>query len=181
MDVEALVRPVVESTGLELWEVSYRKENGRMVLRVTVDREGGVDLDTISDTSERLSRRLDLEGFAGPRSYSLEVTSPGVERPLKVPRHFAWSVGQQVKVRTVEPIEDRTVLQGALVSADAEAIVIASEGGELRVPYADIASARTVFEWGPGLKQRRGSPSLSASPREHESGEAAGHQRGGLR
>jgi ribosome maturation factor RimP len=65
MDVEALVRPVVESVGLELWEVTYRKERGRMILRVAVDRDGGVDLDTIAQTSERLSRRLDLEGFAG--------------------------------------------------------------------------------------------------------------------
>ncbi len=66
-NVEELVRPVVEASGLDLWDVSYRKEAGRMVLRVLVDRDGGVDLDTISETSERLSRRLDLEGFsAGP-------------------------------------------------------------------------------------------------------------------
>jgi ribosome maturation factor RimP len=59
----------------------------------------------------------------------------------------------QVKVKTVEAVEGRTILEGALVSADAEAIVVASDGEELRVPYADIASARTVFEWGTGRKQ----------------------------
>ena len=59
-DVEELVRPVVEAAGLELWEVSFRKESGRMVLRVLLDRDGGVDLDTISATADRLSRRLDL-------------------------------------------------------------------------------------------------------------------------
>lgn len=149
MDVEALVRPVVESVGLELWEVTYRKERGRMILRVAVDRDGGVDLDTIAQTSERLSRRLDLEGFAGTTPYSLEVGSPGLERALKEPRHFQRSVGLWVKVKTVEPVEGRTVLEGALVSADAEAIVVASDGGELRVPYADVSSACTVFEWGP--------------------------------
>jgi ribosome maturation factor RimP len=118
------------------------------VLRVTVDRDGGVDLDTISETSERISRRLDLEGFSPDRTYSLEVSSPGLERPLREPRHFQRCVGQMVKVRTAAPVSGRRVLEGALVSADAEAIVIASEGGELRVPYADVASARTVFEWG---------------------------------
>lgn len=148
MDVEALVRAVVESVGLELWEVTYRKERGRMILRVAVDRDGGVDLDTIAQTSERLSRRLDLEGFSGTTPYSLEVGSPGLERALKEPRHFQRSVGLWVKVKTVEPVEGRTVLEGALVSADAEAIVVASDGGELRVPYADVSSARTVFEWG---------------------------------
>jgi ribosome maturation factor RimP len=147
--VEELVGPVVEAAGLELWEVSFRKEQGRMVLRVTVDRDGGVDLETISETSERLSRRLDLEGFSPDRAYSLEVSSPGLERPLREPRHFVRSVGQKVKVKTAAPVGGRRVLEGALVSADAEAIVIASEGGELRVPYADVASARTVFEWGP--------------------------------
>lgn len=148
MDAEALVRPVVEAAGLELWEVSYREESGRRVLRVTVDRDGGVDLDTISETSERLSRRLDLEGFDGDREYSLEVSSPGLERQLREPRHYERCVGQRVKVKTVGELEGRRVHEGALVSADAEAIVIASEGGELRVLYADIASARTLFEWG---------------------------------
>jgi ribosome maturation factor RimP len=146
-DVEELVRPVVETAGLELWDVTFRRETGRRVLRVVVDREGGVDLDTISTISERLSRRLDLEGFAADTPYSLEVSSPGLERALRKPRHFERSVGQQVKVKTAEPVEGRKVHEGALVSADPEAIVIASEGGELRVRYEDVDSARTVFQW----------------------------------
>jgi len=147
MDLEALIRPVVEAARLELWEVTYRKEGGRMVLRVTVDREGGVDLDAISAASERISRRLDVEGFGASR-YQLEVTSPGLARSLREPRHFQLSVGERVKVKTKEPVEGSKTHEGALVSADAEAIVIATDGGELRVPYASLASARTVFEWG---------------------------------
>jgi len=153
MDVEALVRPVVESSGLELWDVSFRGEGGRSILRVSVDRDRGVDLDTIAEVSERLSRRLDLEDF-GPRGYTLEVSSPGLERPLRTPRHFERSVGRRVKVKTTEPIDGSKVHEGALVSADAEAIVIASEGGELRVSYAGVASARTVFEWGTARSER---------------------------
>jgi ribosome maturation factor RimP len=162
-EVGDLVRPVVEAAGLELWEVSFGREGGRRILRVTVDRargderaggragrdrnDGGVDLDTIAATAQRLSRRLDLEGFEQDRPYELEVSSPGLERPLREPRHFERSVGQQVRVKTVEPVDGRRVHEGALVSAGAEAIVIASEGGELRVPYDGIASARTVFAW----------------------------------
>ena len=158
-----LVRPVIEAAGLELWEVSFGREGGRRILRVTVDRargderaggragrdrnDGGVDLDTIAATAQRLSRRLDLEGFEQDRPYELEVSSPGLERALREPRHFERSVGQQVRVKTVEPVDGRRVHEGALVSADAEAIVIASDGGELRVPYDGIASAKTVFEW----------------------------------
>jgi ribosome maturation factor RimP len=154
-DVEELVRPVVEAAGLELWEVTFRKEAGRRILRVMVFRPGGVDLEAISQTSERLSRRLDLEGFSEDRPYELEVSSPGLERVLRERRHFERSVGEQVKVKTAVPVDGRTVHEGALVSADAEAIVIASDGGELRVPYADVASAKTVFEWGAEKRDRR--------------------------
>jgi ribosome maturation factor RimP len=146
-EVEALVRPVVEAGGLEVWEVTFGREAGGRILRVTVDREGGVDLDTISALSQRLSRRLDLEGFGQDGPYDLEVGSPGLERRLREPRHFERSVGKHVKVKTVEPVDGGMVHEGALVSADAEAIVIATEGGELRVPYGGIASARTVFGW----------------------------------
>jgi ribosome maturation factor RimP len=163
-EVGDLVRPVVEAAGLELWEVSFGREAGRRILRVTVDRaggderasgdqgaggnqRGGVDLDTIAVTSQRLSRRLDLEGFEQDRPYELQVSSPGLERALREPRHFERSVGQRVKVKTVVPVNGGRVHEGALVSADAEAIVIASDDGELRVPYDGIASARTVFEW----------------------------------
>ena len=147
-DVEELVRPVVEADGLELWDLNYRTESGRRLLRVTVFRPGGVDLETISRTSERLSRRLDLEGFSDDRAYDLEVTSPGLERALREPRHFERSVGEQVRVKTVSPVQGRSVLEGALVSADADGIVVSSDGGEHRVRYGDIASARTVFVWG---------------------------------
>jgi ribosome maturation factor RimP len=151
VNVEALVRPVVEGAGLDLWDVSYHRERGRSILRVAITRPGGVDLDTISETSERLSRRLDLEDF-GRERYELEVTSPGLERTLKEPRHFQASLGEQVKVKTVEPVQGSRVHRGALVSADAEAFTIVSDGGELRVPYGNVASARTVFDWGPATR-----------------------------
>jgi ribosome maturation factor RimP len=150
VEAETLVRPVVESAGLDLVEVAFGRSHGRRVLQVVVDRDGGVDLDTIAELSERLSRRLDLEGFE-PGPYSLEVSSPGIERPLKHPKDFARAVGTPVRVR-VGGTEGSTTHEGALVSADDEAIVIASSGGELRVPYGAIASARTVVDWDAELK-----------------------------
>jgi ribosome maturation factor RimP len=153
MDVEAVVRPVVESSGLELVEVRFHREAGRRVLRVTVDREEGLDLDAISTASERISRRLDLEGF-DPGTYSLEVSSPGVERPLKRPEDFTKRIGQKVKVKTREPVESSHVHTGALVAADDAAVTVATEAGERRIAHDNIASARTVFEWGPKPKRR---------------------------
>jgi ribosome maturation factor RimP len=154
VDAEALVAPVVEAAGLELVEVTFRREAGRKVLRVVVDRDGGVDLDAISDTAEKVSRRLDLEGFA-PGPYALEVSSPGIERPLRRPVDFERRVGDRVRVRTTEQIDGARNHVGALVSADAETIVIATDGGELRVPYDRIASARTVADWEAELKRSR--------------------------
>jgi ribosome maturation factor RimP len=81
VDAEALVRPVIEGEGLELVDVTFGRESGRRILRVTVDRKGGLDLDTISQLSQKVSRRLDLEGFE-PGPYALEVSTPGIERPL---------------------------------------------------------------------------------------------------
>jgi ribosome maturation factor RimP len=154
VDAEELVRPVVEAAGLELVEVSLRRESGRKVLRVTVDRPGGVDLETISATSEKVSRRLDLEGFA-PGPYALELSSPGLERTLRGPQDFRRRVGDRLKVKTSDPVEGSKVHEGELVSADGEAIVIAAAGGELRVPYDEIASARTVVDWDAELKRSR--------------------------
>ena len=94
MDAEALVRPVIEQAGFEFVELASTREHGRKVLRVVVDRPGGVDLDALSQLSATVSRHLDQEGYEdGP--YGLEVSSPGIERPLKRPEHFARSVGEQ--------------------------------------------------------------------------------------
>jgi ribosome maturation factor RimP len=151
MDLEGLVRPVVEAAGsdLELVEVAFGRESGRRVLRVTVDREGGVDLDTIAVVSERLSRRLDLDGFT-PGPYTLEVSSPGVERPLRGPLDFAKRVGEKVKVKVTEPVEGARTLTGTIVGADDDGVRLATEAGERTVAFGLIASARTVFEWGGG-------------------------------
>lgn len=152
MDLEALLGPVIEAVGLELVEVSFGREGGRRVLRVTVDREGGVDLDAIAGASERVSRRLDLEGFE-PGPYTLEVTSPGVERPLRRPEDFSRRVGERVKVRSSRPLEGARTHTGTLVRAGDDGVTVDTETGERTVPYEDITSARTVFVWPEGRKR----------------------------
>lgn len=152
MDLEGLVGSVVEAAGLELVEVALQQGKGRRVLSVTVDREGGVDLDTIAETSERISRRLDLEGFE-PGPYTLEVGSPGIERPLKKPRDFWRRVGDQVKVKARWP-EGTQTISGALVAAGPDEIRIATDRGEERLPYDDIISARLVADWDAELRKK---------------------------
>ena len=147
-----MVRPVVEAAGLELVDASLVRDRGRRVLRVTVDRDGGVDLDTIGEVSGRIGRRLDLEGF-DPGPYDLEVSSPGVERPLRGPKDFRRHSGEKVKVRSVEPVDGSRTHTGLLDAADDDGIVVRTEAGERRIRYGDVASARTVFEWGPAERK----------------------------
>jgi ribosome maturation factor RimP len=154
MDLEALVAPAVESAGLELVDIAFRREGGRRVLRVTVDREGGVDLDTIAETSERVSRRLDVEGFE-PGPYALEVTSPGVERPLRRPEDFLRRVGERVKVRTRQPVAGDRTHTGTLLAAGEDEVTIATAPGERRVAYEQIVSARVVVDWDEELKRSK--------------------------
>jgi ribosome maturation factor RimP len=154
MDLEALVAPVVEAAGLDLVDVELRREGKRRVLRVTVDREGGLDLDTIAEVSERVSRRLDVEGF-DPGPYALEVSSPGVERPLRGPADFGRHVGQEVRVRTSEPVGGARVHRGRLIAAGEEFVTIATDDGERTVAYGNVAAARTVVDWDEALKRAK--------------------------
>jgi ribosome maturation factor RimP len=146
MDAEPLVRPVIEGEGLELVDVTFGREGGRRILRLTVDREGGVDLDTISQLSQKVSRRLDLEGFE-PGPYALEVTTPGIERPLRRPQDFRRVIGQRVRVKTGDG-----VLEGELRAAEDDEIRIAAQDDEHRVAIDEVAAAKTVVDWDAELK-----------------------------
>jgi len=149
VDAETVVRPVVEGAGLELVDVTFAREAGRRVLRLTVDRDGGVDLDAISQVSEQVSRRLDLEGFE-PGPYSLEVSTPGLERPLRGPRDFRRAVGERVRVRTAQG-----VVEGELRHADDDEIRITTPTDERSIRLVDVASGRTVVDWEQELKGSR--------------------------
>lgn len=111
-------------------------------LRVVVDAEGGIDLDHITDISRGVSRLLDENEELVPESYNLEVTSPGLERKLKRPRHFEKSIGRPVRIKTKAGI----ALQGELTTADDAGFVVVDTGVESRVAYSEVAKARTIFE-----------------------------------
>jgi ribosome maturation factor RimP len=176
MDEELLIalQPVVESVGLELVDVERRGG----VLLVTVDRSGGVDLEALTDANRALSRALD-EIDPIPGRYSLEVSSPGLERPLRRPAHFARAVGEMITVKTRPQVPGDRRRSGRLVAADDEGFDLAPEAAEggaedpeaavgpVRLAYSDIDRARTLFEWGPATAPGRGAPARrSAGGRE---------------
>lgn len=153
--VRDIVLPLLADRDLGLYDV----EMAGPVLKVVVERPGGLDLDALSDATRAVSRALDeADPIAG--SYTLEVTSPGLERTLRTPAHFAAAVGETVKVKVLAGAAgldgDRRVA-GVLAAADDDGITVRSgdDAGtpiERHLPYGDIERARTVFEWGPGAR-----------------------------
>ena len=141
--LQALLEPVLASSGVELDDL----ELASGVVKVTVDRPGGVDLDTISDLTYRISALLD-DHDPFPGRYSLEVSSPGLERRLRTPAHFRRAIGTTVSVRTAAGTAGDRRVQGSLAAADEEGIEVDGR----RISYADIDRAHTVFEWGPPPK-----------------------------
>ncbi len=146
-----LIDGYLQAEGLELDDLEMIGEGRGPVLRVTVDLDGGVGVDRLAETSRGLSRLLDDDQRL-QKTYTLEVTSPGLERKLRRPEHFAKSIGREVVVKTHQEIEGERVHRGTLESLDGDACVIAVEGNDRRVPHAAIASARTVFRWEPAAK-----------------------------
>jgi ribosome maturation factor RimP len=148
--VTGLVAPICADLGLEVYDVDH--QGG--VVRVAVEREGGVDLDAISLVTRLLSKALDAEDPV-PGHYTLEVTSPGLERPLRTPAHFQRARGREVTIKTQPGIPGERRVQGTVESADDQTVVIRlaepDAGGavERTLHYPDIERARTVFRWGP--------------------------------
>ncbi len=151
-NVRNLCAPVVDEMGIELYDV----ERAGGILRVTVDSPGGVSLDQVAEATRRISRLLD-EHDPVPGRYTLEVTSPGLERTLRTADHFRRAVGMQVSVRVRS--EDRGVerLRGTIVVADDDTVTLAPDDGgpEVRFGLDAVDRARTVFEWG-GAERRGG-------------------------
>lgn len=159
--VRANAEPVLAGLGLELVDVEVVGSGRARTLRVSIDRPEGVDLDALAAASRPLSRSLEeADVLSGP--YNLEVSSPGLERPLRRPSDFRRFVGTTISLKSHEPVSDARRHRGLLVEADDDVVVLEVEGERRCFPYPGIAGARTVFEWGPAPKPgRRGKPARS--------------------
>ena len=144
--VRGLIEPLLGEQGLEVVDV----EHSGATLRITVDRVegGGIDLETVASASEVVSAALDRDDPI-PGRYTLEVSSPGVERPLRTPAHFLRHIGSTVAVKTRPGTEGDRRVEGMLTAADDVGVTV----GSRTVPYADIERAHTVFSWGGSAKR----------------------------
>jgi len=149
--VREIVAPLVAEADLELYDLDLAGG----VLQVLVDKPGGADIGVISTLARSISRALD-EHDPIDGTYTLEVGSPGLERPLRAPSHYGGAVGTTVKVKTKPGVEGDRRIEGTVTAADDSSVTVRpADGDERTLRYEDIERARTIFQWGGAAKQER--------------------------
>lgn len=143
---EAFLLPVLAEHNFELWDVEYVKEAGTWYLRAYIDKEGGIAVDDCEVISRILSDWLDQTDFIED-SYILEVSSPGLGRPLKKERDFERSLGEEVEIRLYKAQNKQKEFTGILKAYDKETVTIETEEGELVFERPDIALIRLAFDF----------------------------------
>jgi len=135
-------------TGIELWEVQLRGAGKSRLLRVYIDKQGGVTHGDCELISERLGKLLDEEDVVPGDHYTLEVSSPGAERKLSKPRDFERVVGQKIRVFLREPVEGRKSVDGKLTACAHEVLDVETAPGQtLQVPLSQVQKANLKLEW----------------------------------
>ena len=143
---EALLLPIVEEAGFELVDVEYVKEAGNWYLRGYIDKPGGITVNDCEAVSRRFSDLLDAEDFIED-SYIMEISSPGLDRPLKKDKDFERNMGKDVEIRTYSPVDGRKDFRGELVSYDKETVTIREEEKESVFSRKDIALIRLAIDF----------------------------------
>lgn len=167
--VRRLVEPLAAEAGADIYDVTLA--GGKLVVALT--RSGGIDLETITRVSRELNAVLDEQDpISG--SYTLEVTSPGLERNLRTAEHFAGALGDEVTIRTNPQVEGERRVRGTLRAADDTTVTVDLEdGGERTLNIADVERARTVFTWGnpdkPGKSTKKSPQKKTARSKEPRS------------
>lgn len=144
--IAQLVAPIVARHDADVEFVTIRRAGRRSVVVIAVDADGGISLDAIAAFSPDVSAALDEADVMGEAPYTLEITSPGVSRPLTAPRHWRRAQNRLVKVRGTDGAERI----GRIVSSDDERVVLRIDGQERAIDYADIASAVVQVEFAEG-------------------------------
>ena len=144
---EALLQPIVDRLGFELVDVEYVKEGSTWYLRAYVDKEGGITINDCEAVSRAFSEKLDEKDFID-EAYIMEVSSPGLGRPLKKEKDFARSSGKEVEIRTFRPINHEKEFYGILTAYDADRVTVRAEDGEEQIfERKDIALIRLAFDF----------------------------------
>ncbi len=144
--VEEFTKPIVEMLNLELVDVEFVKEGGQWYLRIYIDKPGGVDLDDCQAVSEQLDKILD-EKDPIPQSYILEVSSPGIERPLNKPEDYKRFAGNLVTVKTYIPVNGKKTITGMLIGLQDDGVRLEVDNEQVTIPMDKISLTRLAVDF----------------------------------
>ena len=144
--VRAMADPVLLDERMELVDIEYRRESKGWVLRLTLDKEGGVTLDDCTRISQEVGRSLDVEDFI-QMPYTLEVSSPGLTRPLKTEKDFMKYLDSLIKLKTVDPLENRRQFKGRLLGVSENRIEMEVDGEIFQISLSNVAKAHLEVDW----------------------------------
>ena len=145
-EVEEICEALVISEGMELVDLEYRREGPRWMLRLFIDKEGGVNIDDCARISRELGDLLDVKDVI-PHAYVLEVSSPGLNRRIRKKEDFSRFAGQKVQLWLASPKDGRRKIVGDLVGVEGEEVVVAATEGRFSVALKDIARANLIYEF----------------------------------
>jgi len=140
----SFAEPLLADMGMELVEIQFRREGHGWVLRLFIDKEGGVAIDDCAAVSREIGAYLEVEDLID-HAYHLEVSSPGLERPLKKREDFVRFIGKLARIKLKEPVAGQRVLIGTLQGMEGEAVVLALDGETVRVDMENISKARLTL------------------------------------
>lgn len=143
---EALLMPILDEFGFELWDVEYVKEGSEYYLRAYIDKEGGITIDDCVDVSRKLSDKLDEDDFIDSE-YILEVSSPGLGRTLKSDRDFTKSIGRDTDIKLYKPIDKVKEFEGILKAFDNDTLTFLIDGNERVFNKSEVASVKLHVEF----------------------------------
>ncbi len=140
-----LLRPILEELGLSAVDVEFVKEGGEYYLRCYIDKEGGVGINDCEAVSRRLDPALDREDFIA-EGYTLEVSSPGLGRPLRRPRDFEYAAGRRIELRTYRAVDKKKEFTGTLLAWDKDTVTIRTEKGDETFSRKDLSLIRLALD-----------------------------------
>jgi ribosome maturation factor RimP len=143
-----LAAPLAQAEGMEIVDIEFRHEGSRggRVLRLYMDKEGGPNVDDLSRVSRQLSEVLDAQDTIDG-AYTLEVSSPGINRPLRKPEHFARFVGKRIRIRTRDLIDGRRSFLGILDEVAGNSVRLMQEGKQYWIPFSMIEKSNYEHDW----------------------------------
>jgi len=148
-----VLHPIVEENSCELVDIKYLRERGGRVLRIYLDKEGGVTVDDCANVSRELGVVLDAYDIMPKHSYTLEVSSPGLRRPLNRQSDYERFKGRKVKIKTTDPVDDRRVFSGTLLGMRGEMILVEVDGRSYSVPFGSVSKANLEIDLGKGARK----------------------------